>query len=174
MSLDEGQPYVANLSSPEEVITTNLIKKILHGHDPDAKLVSYSAKLGNKTGDNFMSVIYSADILFTNSSSSEEKLKVMVKTMPRNEFRVEELNKVAAFAKEVKMYAHVLPEMVRFQKENKIKDGEIMADWPACLASFSNGGVDDFVAMGNLRGKGYKMEDRIRESPTFPKFYRRV
>ncbi|OXA61818.1 uncharacterized protein LOC110856263 [Folsomia candida] len=159
---DEGQPDVGNLSSPEDVITTDLIQKILHGHDPDAKLVSYSAKLGTKTGDNFMSIIYSADILFTNSSSSEEKLEVMIKTMPKNEFRVEELNKVAAFTKEVNMYAHVLPEMVRFQKEQKIEDVEIMADWPACLASFSNGGIDDFVAMGNLRGKGYKMADRIK------------
>ncbi|XP_021961781.2 uncharacterized protein LOC110857502 [Folsomia candida] len=78
--------------------------------------------------------------------------------MPNNELRVKELNKIDVFTKEVNMYAEVLPAMVRFQKEKKIQDGEILSDWPSCLTS--DGGAGDFVAMENLRGQGYKMADR--------------
>ncbi|OXA44587.1 hypothetical protein Fcan01_20971 [Folsomia candida] len=59
----------------------------------------------------------------------------MIKIMPNNELRVKELNKIDVFTKEVNMYAEVLPAMVRFQKEKKIQDGEILSDWPSCLTS---------------------------------------
>ncbi|XP_021962169.1 uncharacterized protein LOC110857863 [Folsomia candida] len=144
----------------EEAVSSTIVQKIASAYKPDAIVVSYSVKPGTKPGDNYMSVMYAVEILLKNGSNNPENIDVMLKTMPKNPLRIREINEMAAFVKEANMYTQLFPGMVKFQEGKGLERSQIFSGWPTCFATFQNG-IDDYLAMEDLRGKGFYMADRI-------------
>lgn len=140
--------------TPEEVVTPEIVDKLITGYNPDCSLVDFSAKLGTKIGDNYMSIMYSVSLNLLNRKTSEPvKLDVMLKTMPRNPMRQQMINDSGAFIKDANIYDQVLPRMITFQEEKGLGVGDIVAAWPKCYVTF-NDGTADYLGMEDLKVKG--------------------
>lgn len=144
----------------EEAVSSTIVQKIASAYKPDAIVVSYSVKPGTKPGDNYMSVMYAVEILLKNGSNNPENIDVMLKTMPKNPLRIREINEMAAFVKEANMYTQLFPGMVKFQEGKGLERSQIFSGWPTCFATFQNG-IDDYLAMEDLRGKGLVLKYKI-------------
>jgi hypothetical protein len=153
--LPEAPPAV------EEVVTKEIVEEIIKSHNPNLELVDYSARLGSEVGDNYMSIMYAVDInAKSKATGSEESFHIMLKTLPRNNFRQQMINEMKAFEKEGKMYNEVFQDFITFQKEKGLEDGEMFTAFPKCYSSFFNG-TTDYLAMEDLRFSGFKMANRI-------------
>lgn len=149
------------LPSMEEIVTKEVIENIVKAYDPDMELVTFTSVPGTQAGDNYMSIMYAVDIeIKSKKTGKTSPLNVMLKTMPRSAFRQQMINDCAAFIKDGRMYDTVFPEFIKFQKEQGLEDGEIYRGFPECYATFHDGKTD-FIAMENLRIKGYKMGTRL-------------
>ncbi|CAL8134890.1 unnamed protein product [Orchesella dallaii] len=146
----------------EDIVTAEVLQEIIKGYNkPDLKLVSFNAQPGTKAGDNYMSIMYALEILLKNEKNGEtETLHVMLKTIPRNVFRMEMINEMKAFKKEASIYHVVFPLMVDTQKEKGIPASELFTAWPICYATHLDGATD-FLAMENLKIAGFKMGSRV-------------
>lgn len=156
-----AHPPPEELPKMEEVVTPDVVNQVISSYKPGAKLVSYSAYLATKTGDNYLSIIYATDILLEDPSTKHvELLQVMLKTIPRSEMRLEMINDLGAFRKEADVYSNVFPYLVQFQEDLGIPPELQVAPWPKCYTLHVDGKTD-FLAMENLRALGYRMGDRM-------------
>ncbi|CAG7835049.1 unnamed protein product [Allacma fusca] len=145
----------------EEIVTTEVVEDILKSHNADLDLLDFSARLGSQLGDNYMSIMYAVDInAKSRTTGIAEVFHIMLKTLPRNNFRQQMINEMKAFEKESKMYGEVFEDFIAFQKEKGLEDGEMFSAFPKCYSSFCNG-TTDYLAMEDLRYSGYKMGNRI-------------
>ncbi|ODN02157.1 hypothetical protein Ocin01_04497 [Orchesella cincta] len=146
---------------PEDVITPTIISAILDGYNhPELSLVDFQAKQGTMAGDNYMSIMYSLNINLKNATSGDSQaLPVMLKVLPRNEFRLKMIRDANIFVRDVNMYKMVLPSMEEFQKKAGFEADEIIRPWPTCYACKTDG-ENDFLAMEDLKTQGFKMANR--------------
>ncbi|ODN01236.1 putative tRNA (guanine(10)-N2)-dimethyltransferase [Orchesella cincta] len=145
----------------EDIVTADVLQDIIKGYNkPDMKLVSFDAQPGSNIGDNYMSIMYALEIQLQNEKSGEkETLHVMLKTIPRNVFRIEMINEMKAFQKEAIIYQQVFPMLVETQKEKEVPSSELFTAWPICYATHVDGATD-YLAMENLKIAGFQMGSR--------------
>ncbi|CAL8099548.1 unnamed protein product [Orchesella dallaii] len=146
---------------PEDVITPNILSAIMDGYNrPELNLVDFQAKQGTIAGDNYMSIMYSLNINLENETSGDSKLlPIMLKVLPRNEFRLKMIRDANIFVRDVNMYKMVLPAMEKFQREVGLEEEDIIKPWPKCYACETDG-ENDFLAMEDLKADGFKMANR--------------
>lgn len=138
----------------EEIVTQDVIESIVKGVDTDLELVDFTAVPGTEIGDNYMSVMYAVDIEAKSRKTSEtQKIRTMLKTMPRHPMRQQMIVEFQAFVREQKMYDEILPAFLKFQKQHGISDQELFTQYPKCYSTFCDG-KSDYLALENLRFSG--------------------
>jgi len=139
----------------EEIVTDDVLQQIIKGYNPELSLVSWQAQPGSNIGDNYMSIMYSVELVLENKkkNGAQENLQVMLKTIPRNVFRAEMINEMKAFQKEALVYQQIFPVFIQTQEEKQISREDVFSAWPTCFAAHIDGATD-FLAMENLKDAG--------------------
>lgn len=138
----------------EEVVTQAIIESIVKGVDKDLELVDFTSKSGTEAGDGYSSVIYAVEIEAKSRKTGEtQKIRTMLKTMPRHPMRQMMIVGMQGFVKEQKLYEDIFPSFLKFQIKHGISDQELFTQYPKCYSSFSDG-QSDYLALENLRFSG--------------------
>ncbi|XP_063710076.1 uncharacterized protein LOC134838469 [Culicoides brevitarsis] len=73
---------------------------------------------GTKPGEHYASIMFRAEVTFDSKSSKNEKIMLILKTMPIEEgAKMDLLKETTAFSTETRMYEEILPEMERILKK---------------------------------------------------------
>lgn len=98
-----------------EFISKELFEKALRNglQNNDIAVTDLSVQMGTSSGDNYCSEIYRAAVTYTKSGIRNNKISLIVKSMPFLEHRGPILDDLEVFDKEVKMYTETLPRMSR-------------------------------------------------------------
>jgi hypothetical protein len=92
---------------------------------------------------------------------NDKILSVLAKVPPENKARREVLRSMDFFAREVYMYNVVLPEFVKFQKENDISEIEGFYNFPKIyMAEFTDD--DSIIIMEDLRDSNFKNWNKFK------------
>ncbi|CAL8068238.1 unnamed protein product [Orchesella dallaii] len=129
--MEEGKnsaPQASGAAEPEIKLEDDVINAILDGYNhPDWNLVDYQVSQGSLAGDNYTSVIYSLKINMENSKSGESlSLPLMLKVLPKNEFRLKLIRDGNIFLIDINMYKMVLPSLEKFQRDAGLDESEII------------------------------------------------
>lgn len=111
---------------------------------------------GSKIGDGFLGVILKVKII-----EGEKILSVLAKVPPENKARREVLRSMDFFAREVYMYNVVLPEFVKFQKENEITESEGFYNIAKIYLAECNDD-DSIIIMEDLRDINFKNWNKFK------------
>lgn len=111
---------------------------------------------GSSIGDGFSGILIKVAIVENDSS---RELNVVVKSPPKDAFRRQAMGTMKLFEREVFMYSELLPEFVKFQRENYLTLG--FYEFPKCyLAEYDIVNDDTVIIMEDLKSLGYKMIDK--------------
>lgn len=85
--------------------------------DCDVKIKNFESQPATKVGDHFASIMFRISIDYDSSKHLNEKIQVIVKTLPSDDEAQKDYNKCSSsFKTEIKMYSEVLPNMERLLK----------------------------------------------------------
>lgn len=115
---------------------------------------------GSGVGDGFVGLVFRAII---QENESDKKLIVVVKTPPENQARRMSFGSMELFDREVRIYTTVLPALVNFQREMRVKPELGFFEFPKCFFAEYNQELDDaIIIMEDLKESGYKMWDKFK------------
>lgn len=113
----------------------------------------FQVEEGSSVGDGFSGIILKVTIIENDYS---RQMNVVVKSPPENALRRQALGTMLLFEREVFIYAELLPEFAKFQRENYLKIG--FYEFPKCyLAEFDKEKDEAVIIMEDLRDAGYKL-----------------
>jgi len=138
----------------EKIVSPQIVERIVKSVDPNLEVLGFTCELGSSVGDNYMSIMYAVKIQVNNFNTTGDKsnLSIMLKTMPKNDIRIQMINDMGAFEKEMDVFQKVFPQMLDFQRSCGLEESEIFTAYPHCYCTFHDG-KNDYIAMEDLRDK---------------------
>lgn len=113
-------------------------------------------------GDSYLSEVYRIqvedDTTRKADGDSSLKVKLVVKTIPKNVGRRKTFRSADFFRNEINFYNVVMSEFNNFQNSKQLK--RPFDETSKCLAAYSDG-VNDFIAMEDLNQFGYDAASRL-------------
>lgn len=123
-------------------------------------------KPGSKHGDNFLGEIFAITITgkrMVNAKLVDDRLDVVCKIAPQNQFRREHFKAEIVFTREAFIYNKLLPTFLEFQKKKGLKDEDCFMSFPKCYVAIADKETDEYlVIMKDLRADGYEMWSKSR------------
>lgn len=100
-------------SSLPEFLNKSFFEEALRNgfNNPDIILYEWSVTMGSKSGDNYCSEIYRANIVYGHSGARGINISLIVKAMPYQPHRGPILEDLNVFEKEVFMYTEIMPRI---------------------------------------------------------------
>ncbi|XP_055695241.1 uncharacterized protein LOC129797028 [Lutzomyia longipalpis] len=118
----------------------------------------YAFEKGSSQGDGFIGVVTRVVIVDEDSGA---EIRLICKHLKRNPNDTDTFTNMDMFEREIFMYRHVLPEMVRLQREKGVRDDEGFFAFPTChYAGYCAETEEAALIFDDLKYEGFDMLEK--------------